>query len=202
MAGAAFATGLGQASGGILGGLIQGAIQAGLNEQVYNHNVNLAKIQHGYDLALQQNQFEHNFDYSKYVNDMKINNFRNAGFSDADSALLSRGGSTNGVLTTVRTPTGAKLYARNASLTSNHTFDHLIYQGVNNIISNIPHRAPKQPSVYNWQVNPMNYDTLSNFDNGSISNLSLSSLSSQNSTLSSNSIGSWGSYMDRHFPLE
>nr|AWU66000.1 MAG: capsid protein VP2 [Recovirus sp.] len=209
MAGAAFATGLGQAAGGIFGSLIQGAIQAGLNEQNFQHNKFLAQQQHGYDLDLQAKQFGHNVNMLNLQNSLKLSNFTNAGFSQADAALLARGASIGAPITTARTPTGTKLYARGAS-NSHLTYDPLLYQGFSNMVGAAVSKfsQKKEPQTYNWQINPLNYDTLSNWDTASVSNLSLSSLNSTGSSTSSlslpsnNSIGSWGSYMDRHFPLE
>ncbi|ACB38133.1 minor structural protein VP2 [Tulane virus] len=215
MAGAAFASGLGQAAGGIFGSLISGAIQAGLNEQQFNHNKALAEQQFGYNLQLAQQNATLTKDINQFNQQLELSKYTNAGFSLADAALMSKSLSSGLSPTRVLTSAGVKVYASGAP-TSYLTSGKQISSGIQTMHSALSAKPSKTPTVYKWVNNPLNYDTLSigSEVSSTVPTLSRSSsVSSKTPTLSrSSSISSissgslsrfstWGSYMDYKMPL-
>nr|AHE37929.1 minor structural protein [Rhesus macaque recovirus] len=208
MAGAAFASGLGQAAGGIFGALIGGAIQSGLNEQTFNHNKQLAEQQFNYNKELAAQNLELTKDLNSYNRQLNISKYVNAGFSSADAALLT--GNTNASLqpTRVLTSSGIKIYAQNQP-NSYLTSGMQLSSGIQTMYSALKSRSPNQSkmqSVYNWVNNPLNYDTQFNVNFPSTTSQSsrFGTLRSSNFSFSRGSIfsiSSWGSYMDRVRPL-
>nr|AHE37926.1 minor structural protein [Rhesus macaque recovirus] len=207
MAGAAFASGLGQAAGGIFGSLISGAIQAGLNEQQFNHNKQLAEQQHGYNLELAKQQGEIAKDLSSYNQQLDLSKYLNAGFSASDAALLSKNSSSAILPTRVLTHAGVKTYAAN-NPTGYLTSGMQLSSGIKTMYNAAKTSKSKStpPTVYNWVNNPLNFDTLSiNSSAGLSRRPSTASTSSSLSTMSSNSLSrysTWGSYMDYKAPLD
>nr|AHE37917.1 minor structural protein [Rhesus macaque recovirus] len=203
MAGAAFASGLGQATGGILGSLISGAVQAGLNEQQFNHNKALAEQQFGYNLQLAQQNATLTKDINQFNQQLELSKYTNAGFSSADAAILSKTLSSGLSPTRVLTSAGVKMYASGAP-TSYLTSGRQISSGIQTMYSALSAKQSKTPTVYKWVNNPLNYDTLSIGSQASSKAPTLSRSSSVSSNTSSSSLSkfsTWGSYMDYKMPL-